>query len=288
MRRTHDPYRHRGGLVVARTVGYEVVVDTSLYTPSQLQPRATLSLSFGALTWWLRTHLVSFPRLIGEKGYSVVILGGSTRYERSLGFFDADTLDVRATLSVLRGGTRLRLEVDVGAAGHGVAVRTSLLLCPVQVVERTSLAAEVVALSPELLSRFRPDEVSDASPKREVMDQLARVEGEGRLLGERRGTFIVHRHLCEIADQWWFAEIPRLTEPVRELLAHESSHRRVRRSLTEPLREFHFELTRPYFWWHEGEVHTQAYAVADRLAFVHRLVATSPIEEAHGTVVEWF
>ena len=96
-----------------RAVVFEVTSDTSHFTPLQLQPRAILALSFNGLSRWLREHLVSFPVLIRDHLCSVVILGAGIKYEAPLGFFDGDGFCVRATLKVLRRGTRAQLDVEL-------------------------------------------------------------------------------------------------------------------------------------------------------------------------------
>lgn len=276
---------------MARTSAFEVTTDTGHFTPLQLQPRAVLALSFNALSRWLREHLVSFPELIRRHRRSIVILGARLDYLAPLGFFGSDGLRVTAGLKVLRAGSRAELHVEIaGLEQPASAATVRILLCPVEIVDPLSLAAVPTTIDGALLDRFQPDEIDPAPPVRHVPQARSEIEGRGARLAEHTTPFVVYRHMCEVADQWAFWEVPALAGASREAmaLAMGATHPPLRGGLSQPLRQFDMELTRPYFWFQAGTVETTAYLHEDRLAMVHRLISPTPGGETHGIVVERF
>jgi hypothetical protein len=272
-----------------RITTFDLITDTGHFTPLQLQPRALLAISFNAMSQWLREHLVSFPRLIKEHRFSVVILGVNLKYEAPLGFFDGDSVRVQASMKVLRAGSRAQLDVEfIGATGRAATVR--ILLCPVEVIDPISLAATPGKFEGEILARFQPDEIDPASPQRTLPELKSQLEKEGQKLGEHHSPFVVYRHLCEVADQWAFLEVPTLVGASREKMALEQGERspELRDGLGLPLQSFDMELTRPYFWFQPGAVETIAYRHQGRLSLVHRLLSSVAGEEQHGVIVERF
>jgi hypothetical protein len=278
------------GANMPRTVAFSLPTDTAQFTALQLQPKSLLSLSFSALARWLREHLVSFPDLIRRHGYSLVILGANIRYEQPLGFFDCDELYVEAALRVLRHGKRVKLDVTFrGGEARGATV--GILFCPVHIDDTLSLGASPQALSDALLARFQPDEIDSSASARPVRDLLRRMEGSAEQLAHVEGPpFVIHRHMCEVADQWAFLEVPALTGGAREGLAMENGGQAplLTEGLRHPLRSFDMELSRPYFWFQEGTVETTAYRWDDHLTFVHRLLSKLPGEKVHGIIIEQF
>jgi len=272
-----------------RTIAFEVVADTGHFTPLQLQPRAILSLAFNGLAHWLREHLVSFPRLIAEQRTSVVILGAGIAYEAPCRFFDGDTFSVRASLAARRQASRAELQVEVhGARGRAATAR--LLLCPVHIEDPASLAASPAPFPPAVLARFRAAEIDPTSPARPLPAIHEEIARSGERLATRRHTFVTHRHLCEVADQWAFFEVPGFIGASREalVLEHGGEAPLLRQGMGEPLRRLEVELSRPYFWLEEGIVETSAFRLNDRLAMVHRLSSNLPGGDHHGTAIELF
>ena len=203
---------------MSRAVVFDITTDTAHFSPQQLQPRAILALAFNGLARWLREHLVSFPRLISEHHTSVVILSAGITYQAPCRFFDGDGLTGRATLVLRRQATRAELRVELdGPSGRAATAR--ILLCPVHIDEPASLAATPCPFPSQLVERFRPEEIDPASPTRPLLALQAEVARAGTPLAMGRYPFVVHRHLCEVADQWAFFEVPGLIGASREVLA---------------------------------------------------------------------
>ena len=268
-----------------RLVTFDVVTDTSSFTPLQLQPRTVFALAWNGLARWLKQHLVSFPGLIGEHQAGMVVLTVSLAYEAPLSFAESDGLQASIGLKVLRSGTRLQCNLELAAGERRVAT-VRLVLCPVRIGDPISLGAEVAGLDEALLALFQPDEVESASPTRTVPPLGAAVEAAGRLIATTQHQFIVHRHYCEVADQWWFGELPTITEAARESLAlaqHEDEPV-LRQALAQPLAHFDAEFTQPYFWFQQGVLELRAYEYQGRLAILYRLLSAG--DQSHGIVIE--
>jgi hypothetical protein len=272
-----------------RRCTFELVTDTSHFTALQLQPRALLQVSFNALSRWLKEHLISFPWLIREHRLSVVILGARIRYERLFGFFDSDSVQVEGGCRVMRGGTRLRFDVEVWAPA-GLAATVSILLCPVAIEDPLTLAATPTTIADDVLERFAADEVDPGSPDRTLPGLRQTIESEGTLVAEGSSSFLVDRHLCEVADQWAFTEVPALVGASSATIARERCDQRpeLRHVLALPLRSFEMELMRPYFWFQAGQIRSRVYQQEHGMAVVHQLLSDVPGEPTHGIAIEEF
>ncbi len=272
---------------MVRRTRFDLVLDTSHFTPLQLQTRTLLQVSFNALSRWLKEHLVAFARLIQDHSLSVVIMGAGVRYGEPLGFFDGDSVQVDAGCRLVRDASRIVLDVSFSAAGREVA-NVTILLCPVRIDDPASLAASPTKVGGDVLGRFAAGEVQPGSPERALPPIVRAIESEGALLARAVSSFVVHRHLCEVADQWAFIEVPALVGAGREAMARDGAAAEVSASLGRPLRAFDMELLRPYFWFQGGQVESRAFRWNGTLAVVHRLLSSVAGDELHGVVVERF
>ncbi|MEM9452707.1 MAG: hypothetical protein AAGF11_00920 [Myxococcota bacterium] len=232
---------------------FDVPLDTAMFSPQQLHPW-TLA-GFGMRGWahWLREHLVSFPALVRDHGTGVVIVGIELEYLGPLTFFDADALQVAYTVRVREAGDLLRLCAEVDARGRAVAC-VRLVGRIVRIPEGGTLAARPGVLPGSLLDRFDPDERFDGSVPRVLGSNIRDVSWSPAASSALR----VHRGHCEAADQWLFAELPRIVADAREtwgLTAGDDPRARV--ALGTPLRRFVAELTRPMFIFDTATLSTQ-------------------------------
>ncbi|MGE0870042.1 MAG: hypothetical protein AB7P03_15870 [Kofleriaceae bacterium] len=271
-----------------RTTTFELVSDTGYFNPLQIQPRALLSTSFNGLARWLREHLVSFPALIRDEKHSVVILAASIGFEQPLSFFDGDSVKVETTLRVLRGGTRAQLDNTFSGA-NGVAARVRILLCPVSVDDPDSLGAIPAAFPERILARFAADEIDPGSPDRPMLPLREAVIAQPAIATHVE-PFVIHRHHCEVADQWAFYEVAGLVGASREAFGKRAvkDHPELADALGKPVRRFEMELSRPYFWLQPGSVETTLYRHGGSIALVHRLQSDLPGETTYGTIIETF
>ncbi|NJM91144.1 MAG: hypothetical protein HC863_02500, partial [Myxococcales bacterium] len=88
-----------------RVIRHDLVVDTCLFSPLQLQPRALFAHSWNGLARWFAEHVCSFPSLLGDHRFGMVFLAIELRYREPLGFFDADVLRQEVTAQLARQGS---------------------------------------------------------------------------------------------------------------------------------------------------------------------------------------
>ena len=79
--------------MLTRSVRFQLPADTSLFTPTQLQPAAACRIAFNAGARWLSEHLVSQQQLISEFHTGFVLWAGEIEYSAPPpSFFDGDCL----------------------------------------------------------------------------------------------------------------------------------------------------------------------------------------------------
>jgi hypothetical protein len=117
-------------------------------------------------------------------------------------------------------------------------------------------------------------------------DLLQRFE-HGELLAEGRHPLLIHRHDCEVADQWSFIEIPSHAEAARECLVMERAADvpALSATMTNPLRSVHAEIRKPLFVLDEATIATSVHRSGDEIGVIHRLCSAT---EEHAVVVERF
>lgn len=276
---------------MARSVTFQMPFDTSMFSPVQIQPRRLLQLSMSGWARWLSEHLsVSFPAMVCKHHASAVVAGIELEYLEPLRFLDADILQVRVGLSARREGSILDLVLDYSASAKSIAC-VRLVVIPVHVEDVESLSALPQKLPDELLARFDADEVADevaAEPRR--MREELRVLRKEKPACERRTPFTIHRHMCEVADQWSFIELPGLVEPGREAICLDPPPRfdELRAGVSQRLVRIDAELRRPFFAFDTGILVTKAYVLPSRIVYVHELRSARGRNHRHATVIEQF
>lgn len=272
-----------------RTIQYAVPVETGLFTPMQLQPRALTSLWFSAWAQWLRTHFVSFPRLIKAYQTSLVVLGYTVEMEEPFTFYDSDGIDIELDMWVSGGGRFVESTIQYNGGGRPAA-RGHWVLMPVRIRDMHSLAAEPMPLSADLLACLEPEEVTAEKPQNVLPARLAWIQQQATPIATHTHPFTVRRHHCEVADQWCFAEIPSLAADGREelALAQMDQTDALVAALSSPLARLDVKLTRPLFAFDQAQVQTTAYRRDDESAvyFVHRILSATGGGLEHGIVIE--
>jgi acyl-CoA thioesterase FadM len=273
---------------VVRTALLELPTDTCQFNALQFHP--FMLLSYAGMSWshWMRTHLVSFQRLVTEHQTAVVVLGSSIRYLRPFLFHDAEQFTVSTTTRVRADGALLLIEPTFLAGGVPFA-QVQMVYRHVHIEDPQSMAAVPAPLPDVLLRRFEADEILTGSIERPAKAAATRAEA-GALLAQGAQDQVQRRSTCEVADQWSFMQVPTLVEASREALSLASPDDFVRASLGRPLSAVHFELTKPFFAFDPFTVATAAHRVGDELTFVHRLLGKrrgpDGQRELHGLVTE--
>ncbi|MFJ6436811.1 acyl-CoA thioesterase [Streptomyces sp. NPDC091416] len=256
-----------------RSSTYEAVLDASLFTPSQLQPTAVGRLAFQAGTRWMRDHVCSHRTLVHEHRVGFVLWSWQLEYVHPLRFLDADEVGVEVTARV-RGPRASQLEVAMDLEGPaGVAVRTRAASVPLRLSGDEALSGVPGPLPDALAGLFHEDETERTPHRSRVRALRAGFTRDGEQLASGRTHFRVHRHHCEVADQWYWAETLGFAAGAREelVMRHGKALPGLRRALAAPLRRV--DVT----WLRAGQfrdlltVRTTAHRTGEELAFVHEL-----------------
>ncbi len=249
-----------------------------MFNVHQLQPRVLAGLNSRAWAHWLKDcfHL-SFREMIEQHGASVAVVGYDLDYLSPFTFRDGDGLRVEASLRMRRDGKLMQQET-LCRGPQGLVAR---------MVSSHSLTATRDPLPDALLARLQPEEWVDSFPVPNSSLELPALEAGRALPGGRRAPFTLHRHQCDVADQWSFTEVVSLGTQAREelVLAAKAEAPEALVGLSQPVRRVAVELRRPFFAFESGEVHSQAYATDGGVAFVHRLMAGA---EMRGLIIEQF
>jgi acyl-CoA thioesterase FadM len=259
---------------------FELATDTGQFTPDQLQPATVIALGFQGWAQWLREFLVPFPSLVHDEHIGVVVVALSIRYERPFRFRDATALGVVSTVRLMGGGRLLALRTELEAASRAVAI-TETTLRVISLGDDDSLAAAPGRLPPHLQ---REDVMADhhvARLPRPVRSMIGQLEIEGPIAASRH-DFTVHRHLCEVADQWSIIHVPSLAAAAREtLLLARADDPQLASALGRPFERIDVELGRPLFLFDDAVVATNVYR--DGTVFTHRIESDAGV---HATIIE--
>ncbi|GAA1987472.1 acyl-CoA thioesterase [Kitasatospora viridis] len=262
-----------------RRSAFELVLDASLFTPVQLQPVAVGRLGFQAGTRWLRDHVASHRTLVTEHKVGLVLWSWQLEYLEPLRFEDADQVDVEVTGRV-RGPRASQLEVAMTVTGPaGVAVRTTAASVPLRLSGDRALSGAPARLPEDLLAGFPEDEVERSSHLSRVPGLTAALERADEPLGPPESLPVrIHRHHCEVADQWYWAESLGFAGSAREeyVRKHGRTSPVLRRALSGGLHRLDVTWLRAGQLWDDLVVRTTAHRHEDGLAFVHRLDPAEP------------
>lgn len=269
---------------------YEIPLDSGFFTPLQLQPIAVGRLGFNAATRWLKENVCSHRRLIWEHQIGLVLWSWELDYRAPLGFDAADEARIDVTGRVRGRGSQFESEMTISGP-DGVSVEMRAVSVPLELTGDAALSGRPRSLPEEILTRFRDDEI-DPVPRRSAVPGLqADIRREGTALASTEESFRVHRHQCEVADQWFWPEALGFAAVGREelVMRHAASHAAVRAGLQAPVRRVEAICRRTYQFRDLGRVSTTAYEWRDRLSFVHELgLADSATDEVHAVAIEHF
>lgn len=271
-----------------RWTSYEVPVDTGLFSPLGLQPTAVCRLGFNAAGRWLGRHAISHRRLVAEHDTGLVVWSVRLAFEGPVGFFDADFLEMRVGCRVRGAGTQLECRAELDGPLDTKALLQACCV-PLELGGDAALSGRPARLGPEVMAAFHPDEV-EARPHRSPLPALrAAVVAGGAALACGRTPFQIHRHQCEVADQWFWPEAVSLAAAGREELLQAAAERtpQLLSALRTPVRRLDLLFNRPFFLFDEGEVRSSAHQWEGRLVFIHELAGADD-ERPRALVAEQF
>ena len=252
---------------------YQMQVDTGLFTPLGLQPTAVCRLGFNAAGRWLSEHALSHRRLVAEYQTGFVLWTAQLIFDEPVRYFDSDCLEMRVMGRVRGGGTQFECEVEVDSA-RGITTRMRACCVPLRLDGDPALSGAPARLGPGVMEAFRPDEIEVRPHRSPAPGLLAAILRDGTELARGMTPFVIHRHQCEVADQWYWPEAVSLASGGREQLVRVESSRIpvLRLALSTPLRRLDLLFNRPFFLFDEGAVLSSAHEWQGCLVFVHELV----------------
>lgn len=161
------------------------------------------------------------------------------------------------------------------------------VLRPVRIAERLALSAVPGDLDADVLATFAEDEFVSPASKRRIRQIVADVEAGAPAVATSLRSYTLHRHLCEVADQWSAIALPDLTSEVRERLVTESEDiPALNAAFVSPMRRMTMEFWRPAFFLDEFTIDCRAYERDGDVIFVHRFLRANDGEPL-TTSVEW-
>lgn len=276
---------------MSRTSTYEVVLDAGMFTPLQLQTTTVGRIGFQAGTRWMRDHVCSHRTLLTEHRVGFVLWAWELEYDKPLRFDDADqaTIEVRAQV---RGPRASQLEFETTISGPaGVAARTRAASIPLELSGDPALSGAPAALPDALVAAFAQDEVERAAFRSRINTLRAALEQDGERLASSAAdlpTFRIHRHHCEVADQWFWAESLGFAGAAREEFIQQHGARLpvLRSALSQGIRRVDATWLRTGQLWDLLQVSTSAYRYGDGVTFVHELQLADDDGGPHAIIVE--
>ncbi|CAE6831076.1 malate synthase A [Paraburkholderia haematera] len=274
-----------------RETRFTLTCSSGMFTHLQLKPRVAFSFGFMGWSAWLVEHAVSHRTLIRDHATGFVPIGLEIEYLQPATFYDCESLTVITRVRTWNPKRFHSLQdVDVLlTADHGAPLaRIYLQEVCVRIESPDTLAAAPGRVPAELVSTLldSPDDID----KRPVLLNrgIARVPANAEAIAESRHEFIVYRHACEVADQWYSEHVCDYIGDSREAMAIQllQEHPGLVAGLANRIERISIGLRRPYMLFDRGQIVTGAYRVGAEVHFVHQLLTASG--ELAGDAIEVF
>ena len=266
-------------------------IHSCLFTGLQFHTRDLLSMAISNEWLWFSSQLgVSMPEFIKKHHQGLVIIALDIEYSRVFEFFDASQF----TAKIQRFKVRQQNSIF---EFHHEFIADDVVFAKVLIHQRVLELSGDEALSGVpgkvkacLLQKFLPDEIEPSNIVRRAPRLQNQIEQEGQLIAKNSYPFILHRHQCEVAEQWSFIELPTLASSGRErlLLSLENDSTHLMETLGMPLKNIVAKLTCPFFLFDEGQIDTSAYTFNNRIVFIHRVINVSRANTSAAVVIEMF
>lgn len=286
-----DVVGHVARIAAARRTTSTLTCSSGMFTHLQLKPRVAFSFGFMGWSAWLKEHAVSHAALIRDYSTGFVPIGLEIEYLQPSTFFDCESIDITTRISTWnpRGFYTLQ-DVDVLlATQQGVPlVRVAMQEVCVRIESQETLAAAPGRVPADLVALLldTPDEIRERPV---LMNRgAARVPADAELIAQYRHDFIVYRHACEVADQWYSEHVCDYIGDSREAMVLQlvDEYPDLLAGLARRVERISIGLRRPYMLFDHGYVLTTAYRAGAGIYFVHRLLTAAGADA--GDAVEVF
>ncbi|MGF7134132.1 malate synthase A [Paraburkholderia sp. EB58] len=274
-----------------RQTRFTIPCSSGMFTHLQLKPR--VAFSFGFLGWsaWLVEHAVSHAALIRDHATGFVPIGLEIEYLQPATFYDCQSLNVTTAVRTWNPRRFHSLQdVDVLlATEHGAPVaRIHLQEVCVRIDSPDTLAAAPGRVPSELVDCLL-DTSGEIDERPVLLNRGAsRVPADAEVIAESRHEFVVYRHACEVADQWYSEHVCDYIGESREAMVFElmSKQPELVAGLSKRIERISIGLRRPYMLFDRGQVLTRAYRMGKEIHFVHQLLTASG--DSAGDAIEVF
>ena len=265
--------------------------SSGMFTHLQLKPRVAFSFGFMGWSAWLIEHAVSHAALIRDHATGFVPIGLEIAYLQPSTFFDCESLSVITrvrTWNPKRFHSLQDVEVLLANEQGDPIVRIGMQEVCVRIESIETLAAAPGRV-PDDLAKLLLDHPDDIDERPVLLNRgAARVPANAEVIAEHRHEFVVHRHACEVADQWYSEHVCDFIGDSREamVLLLVDSHPELLAGLAQRIERLSIGLRRPFMLFDRGEILTTAYRVGAHIHFVHQLLTASGVDA--GDAVEVF
>jgi malate synthase A len=265
--------------------------SSGMFTHLQLKPRVAFSLAFMGWSAWLAEHAVAHAALIRDHATGFVPIGLEIEYLQPSTFYDCQSLSVTTGVRTWNPRRFHSLQdVDVLlVAEHGAPVaRLHLQEVCVRIESPDTLAAAPGRVPAELIEALL-DNPGEIDERPVLLNRGApRVPAEAKPIAESRHEFVVYRHACEVADQWYSEHVCDYIGESREAMAFERMEEcpALVAGLSKRIERISIGLRRPYMLFDRGQVLTRTYRMGQETHFVHQLLTASGF--AAGDAIEVF
>ncbi|QIN62985.1 Malate synthase [Caballeronia sp. SBC1] len=275
----------------ARESTLALTCSSGMFTHLQLKPRVAFSFGFMGWSAWLIEHAVSHAVLIRDHATGFVPIGLEIEYLQPSTFFDCESLSVTTrvrTWNPKRFHSLQDVEVLLANEQGDPVVRIGLQEVCVR-IESTQTLAAAPGRVPDHLAKLLLDHPDDIDERPVLLNRgAARVPANAQAIAEHRHEFVVHRHACEVADQWYSEHVCDFIGDSREamVLLLVDEHPELLAGLAQRIERLSIGLRRPFMLFDRGEILATAYRVGAHIHFVHRLLTASGVDA--GDAVEVF
>jgi len=248
--------------------------------------------SFAFMGWsaWLIEHAVSHAALIRDHATGFVPIGLEIAYLQPSTFFDCESLSVTTRIRTWNPKRFHSLQdVDVLLTNeHGAPVaRVSMQEVCVRIESIETLAAAPGRV-PDDIAKLLLDGPEDIDSRPVLLNRgVKRVQENAEAIAEYRHEFVVHRHGCEVADQWYSEHVCDYIGDSREAMVFllVDKHPELVAGLAQRIERLSIGLRRPFMLFDRGQVVTTAYRVGREIHFVHQLLTASGVDAGDAAEV---
>ncbi|MGA7814016.1 malate synthase A [Caballeronia sp.] len=276
--------------ISARETTLALTCSSGMFTHLQLKPRVVFSFGFMGWSAWLIEHAVSHAALIRDHTTGFVPIGLEIAYLQPSTFFDCESLSVTTRIRTWNPKRFHSLQdVDVLLANeHGAPVaRVSMQEVCVRIESIKTLAAAPGRV-PDDIAKLLLDCPEDIDKRPVLLNRgVKRVPENAEAIAEYRHEFVVHRHGCEVADQWYSEHVCDYIGDSREAMVFllADKHPELLAGLAQRIERLSIGLRRPFTLFDRGQVVTTAYRVGVEIHFVHQLLTASGVDAGDAAEV---